>query len=127
MEAISDALRGELRAWGIEVALVEPGSIDTPIWEKSLSAADQLQSATAPEAVALYEADLAAVRNAVRQLSAGASPVESVVRAVVHALTARRPKTRYPVGLQTHLLFRAVKWVPDRLWDRIVRASMGLR
>ena len=49
-----------------------------------------------------------------------------MVRAVVHALTARRPKTRYPVGMETFLLFRAVKWVPDRLWDRFVRNSMGL-
>ncbi len=126
MEAISDALRSELRAWGIEVSLVEPGSIATPIWDKSFAAADQLEAETASEGLTLYEADLAAVRKAGRLLAEGALPVERVVRAVIHALTARRPKTRYPVGLQTFLLFRAFKWVPDRLWDRFVRRSMGL-
>jgi NAD(P)-dependent dehydrogenase (short-subunit alcohol dehydrogenase family) len=127
LEAISDALRSELRAWGIEVSLIEPGSIATPIWDKSFAAADQLESETAAEGLALYEADLAAVRKAGRRLADGALPVDRVVRAVVHALFARRPKTRYPVGLQTFLLFRAVKWVPDRLWDRFVRNNMGLR
>ena len=126
LEAISDALRSELRAWGIEVSLVEPGSIATPIWDKSFAAADQLEAETAAEGLALYEADLAAVRKAGRLLAEGALPVDRVVRAVIHALTARRPKTRYPVGMETFLLFRAVKWVPDRLWDRIVRNSMGL-
>ncbi|MGO8689775.1 MAG: SDR family oxidoreductase [Thermoguttaceae bacterium] len=126
LEAISDALRSELRAWGIEVSLVEPGSIATPIWDKSFAAADQLEAETAAEGLALYEADLAAVRKAGRLLAEGALPVDRVVRAVIHALTARRPKTRYPVGMETFLLFRAVKWVPDRLWDRFVRNSMGL-
>ena len=42
MEAITDALRSELRTWGIGVSAVEPGPIDTPIWEKSVAAADEL-------------------------------------------------------------------------------------
>ena len=127
IEAISDALRSELRNWGIHVALIEPGSIATPIWAKSFAAADALTKDTAPEAMAMYQRDLDALRKSTKQLADGALPVERVVRAVVHALTAVRPKTRYPVGLQTHLLFRLIKWVPDRLWDRIVQRAMGLR
>ena len=50
----------------------------------------------------------------------------SVVRCVVHALTARWPYARYPVGLKVNLLLRAYKWIPDRLWDWIVQRSLGL-
>ena len=127
MEAISDALRSELRSWGIHVSLIEPGSIATPIWGKSLAAADALTKDAPPEALAMYQRDLDALRKLTKQLAETALPVERVVRAVMHALTAARPKPRYPVGLQTHLLFRLIKWIPDRLWDRIVQRTMGLR
>ena len=127
MEAISDALRSELRTWGIHVSLIEPGSIATPIWEKTLAAAEGLTKDTASDALAMYQRDLEGVRKSSQKLADAALPVERVVRAVVHALTAARPKTRYPIGLQTHLLFRLIKWVPDRLWDRIVQRAMGLR
>jgi NAD(P)-dependent dehydrogenase (short-subunit alcohol dehydrogenase family) len=126
LEAISDALRTELRAWGIHVAVVEPGSIATPIWDKSLAAAEQLEGTASPEALALYQTDLNAMRTAAKRLAAEAIPVAHVVRAVVHALTAPRPKTRYPVGLQTRIALRLFKWIPDRLWDRMLRKQLGL-
>jgi short-subunit dehydrogenase len=126
LEALSDALRIELRTWGISVSLIEPGAISTPIWEKSFAAADALEAEAAPEGVALYEADLAAVRAVSRERAQKASPVEHVVRAVVHALTARRPKPRYPIGFETRFLFFAHGRVPDRIWDWILRRTMGL-
>jgi NAD(P)-dependent dehydrogenase (short-subunit alcohol dehydrogenase family) len=127
MEAISDALRIELRTWGIQVSLIEPCSIATPIWEKSFAAADNLASSAEQEKVALYEDDLEALRKATQKLADNALPVDRVVQAVVHALTSRRPKTRYPVGLETHLAFRLHKWTPDRLWDRLIKGQLGLR
>jgi NAD(P)-dependent dehydrogenase (short-subunit alcohol dehydrogenase family) len=127
LEALSDALRVELRAWRIAVALIEPGSIATPIWEKSLAAADRIAAGAGAEALALYETDLDAVREATRRMAAGAAPVEKVVRAVVHALSARRPKTRYPVTLETRLAVRVRKWTPDRIWDWFVKRQLGLR
>jgi len=127
LEALTDALRTELRNWGIAVSIVEPANVDTPIWEKSLAAADKAAEEVAPEALELYQADLDAMRAAVRRLADGAMPVARVVRAVVHALCARRPKTRYPVGLQTRLAIRAAKWLPDRLRDWFIRRELGLR
>ena len=126
MEALSDALRLELRTWGIHVSLIEPGSIATPIWDKSLAAADDLQAAASPEAVAMYEADLDALRKATRKLAAGAIPVRKVALAVAHALTAARPKPRYPVGFDTQVAFRLHKWLPDRLWDQFIKKQLGL-
>ncbi len=127
LEAIADALRVELRNWGITVSLIEPCNVVTPIWEKSRAAGDELTGSASPEDLELYQADLDAMRAATEQLADTAMPVEKVVRVVVHALSARRPKTRYPVGLTTHLAFRAIKWAPDRLRDWFIRRELGLR
>ena len=88
LSAITDALRMELRTWGIQVSLIEPGAIDTPIWGKSFAAADSLAEMTSPEGLEMYRADLDVLRTATQKIAATASPVESVVAAVVHALTA---------------------------------------
>ncbi len=126
LEAVNNALRSELRAWGISVSIVEPGATATPIWDKSLTAALDLADETPDEHIRLYKNDLDAMTSAARELARKALPVESVVRCVVHALTARRPRTRYPVGLKANLLLRAYKWIPDRAWDWIVQRSLGL-
>ena len=127
LEAITDVLRLELRTWGIRVIGVEPGAITTPIWDKSLAAADQLAGSLDPEAIALYEADLAAIRKVVDRSIRTAAPVERVVKAVVHALTARRPKAHYYLGWEVRACFKCMKQLPDRMHDWIVRKVTGLR
>ena len=66
------------------------------------------------------------MRAATRRLADGAMPVDKVVRAVLHALSARRPKTRYYINLQTRLLFRPFKLIPDRIRDWFIRRGIGL-
>jgi NAD(P)-dependent dehydrogenase (short-subunit alcohol dehydrogenase family) len=126
LEAVNDALRSELRAWGISVSIIEPGATATPIWDKSLAAAQALANEVSDEHMKLYRSDLEALTAATRELARTALPVETVARCVVHALTAARPRTRYPVGLKANLLMRAYKWIPDRVWDWIVQRSLGL-
>ena len=126
LEAINNALRSELRAWGISVSIVEPGATATPIWDKSLAAALHLAGETPDDRIRLYKNDLDAMASATKNLARSALPVESVVRCVVHALTAHGPRTRYPVGLKANLLMRAYKWIPDRAWDWIVQRTLGL-
>ncbi len=126
MEAITDALRIELRTWGIRVSIVEPGPIATPIWEKSFAAADRLANAIPSQAMALYEPDLTIVRKSISKIANQAEPVDVVVRAVVHALTAPNPKTRYFLHFRNRLLFRGFKVVPDVIRDWIIRRVMGL-
>jgi NAD(P)-dependent dehydrogenase (short-subunit alcohol dehydrogenase family) len=126
LEAVNNALRVELRAWGIRVIVIAPGATATPIWERSLAAADALGDELSADGIGLYKADLDAMKQAARRLADTALPVESVVRCVVHALTARWPKARYPVGLKVNLLLRAHKWIPDHLWDWIIERSLGL-
>ncbi len=126
LDAISNALRVELRTWGIRVSTILPGATATPIWDKSLATADALAAHVDDRSLDLYKNDLTAMRQAARNMAQHAQPVESVVRCVVHALTARRPWTYYPVGLKVSLLLRVYRWIPDRIWDWLVRRSLGL-
>ena len=127
LEAITDALRLELRRWGIAVSVVEPGSVKTPIWDKTEAEADRLAERAGARLDELYGRDLAAFRAMAHRQAEQGMPVQKVVRAVVHALTSRRPKTRYPLGSQTRWAIFAARFLPDRLRDWVVRMTVGLR
>jgi len=127
LEAIADALRLELRRWGIAVSVVEPGSVKTPIWDKTEAEADRLAERAGARLDELYGRDLAAFRAMAHRQAEQGMPVQKVVRAVVHALTSRRPKTRYPLGSQTRWAIFAARFLPDRLRDWVVRMTVGLR
>jgi NAD(P)-dependent dehydrogenase (short-subunit alcohol dehydrogenase family) len=127
IEAISDALRLELRNFGIRVSAIEPAAIATPIWEKSLASAEQLAADIDSATMSPYDADLAAVRKFAEHSVRVASPVNKVVEAVVHALTARRPKAHYYLGWDVSFCFRAMKLLPDGTRDWLVRKLVGLR
>ena len=118
LEAMTDALLVELAPWGIHVAIVEPGTIKTPIWTRE-------RPDPPPEARALYGARIDSFRKlAVQRGGAGASP-ELVADVVEHALTSDKPRTRYLVGRDAKLRAR-VERLPDRLRDRIiVRRVLG--
>jgi NAD(P)-dependent dehydrogenase (short-subunit alcohol dehydrogenase family) len=118
LEAITDTLRIELRPFGIAVSLVEPGTIKTPIWEKSAALADSLVSGAPPELRELYGERIAAFRRfAVERGAKGASAV-AVARAVEEALMKSRPRTRKLVGRDAK--FRSgVERLPDRVRDSV--------
>jgi NAD(P)-dependent dehydrogenase (short-subunit alcohol dehydrogenase family) len=121
LEALVDSLRVELAFEGIHVSIVEPGTIATAIWTKPQPLADAMP----PEALERYGARLARFRAVAAARSARAAPVDSVGRAVEHALTAPRPSTRYLVGRDAKLR-AAIQKLPDRLRDRVLaRALLG--
>jgi len=115
LEAMADVLRLELRPFGIEVALIEPGTIATPIWTKPQRSLDELPA----ELAALYRARGERFRALAAARSAKAVPPEAVAAAVEHALTARRPRARYVVGPDARRRAR-VERLPDRLRDRVL-------
>lgn len=119
LEAISDSLRVELRPWKIQVSLVEPGPVATPIWKKSIADVDERMRHLPPEAHGLYDASFAGLRRGVEARASRAIPVEHVVEAIVHALTAKQPKTRYLVGREARIM-AMVAMIPDRLRDQLV-------
>jgi NAD(P)-dependent dehydrogenase (short-subunit alcohol dehydrogenase family) len=120
LEALTDALRMELQPWGIQVSIIEPGAIATPIWEKSGKRAEDLEASSSAEEKALYGEMAMRIREAVAQSAARAISPDRVVRAVYHALTAPHPHTRYLVGGDARLRAWMVKWLPDRLQDRLL-------
>ena len=120
LEALTDALRMELQPWGIQVSIIEPGAIATPIWEKSDMAAGELEASASEEAKALYGVAVVRIREAIVQAAQRAIPPEAVVQAVHHALTSSHPRTRYLVGTDAKLRAWMVKWLPDRIQDRLL-------
>jgi NAD(P)-dependent dehydrogenase (short-subunit alcohol dehydrogenase family) len=126
LEAYSDALRMELKAWGIEVSLLEPGSIKTPIWEKSRAFGMGLYEKLPEEARKMYDPMVEGLRQTAEKVAGMGVPPERVAQAVAHALTAAKPCTRYRVGRDAVFLRLMARWVPDRLRDRIVLKGMGM-
>jgi NAD(P)-dependent dehydrogenase (short-subunit alcohol dehydrogenase family) len=121
LDAMTTALRLELDTWGIEVSLIEPGAIATPIWKKSAAAADALQPATRHVAWSLYKEHLDGVRRVVADAEQHAIAADAVARAVLHALTARRPKPRYLVGPDARLRACLAALLPQRAQDALHR------
>ena len=121
LEAISDSLRREVAQFGIEVAVVEPGGVKTPIWKKATETAEQIAVGLPPEAEQL-DGEMVAVlrREAARIAETDGMEPEQVARVIGQALTARRPKTRYLVGRDAKMRWAIAKRVPDRVFDRLV-------
>jgi NAD(P)-dependent dehydrogenase (short-subunit alcohol dehydrogenase family) len=124
LEAVSDSLRRELHPQGVDVVLIEPGGVKTPIWRKGNELADELTRAMPPEGERLYGPMIEAVRAETVKIAQdrGIEP-RAVAEAIGAALTARRPRTRYLVGRDAKIRARVAKVMPDRMMDRaIVRA-----
>jgi len=126
VEALTDAMRRELRGSGVQVSLIQPGAIATPIWEKSTDHAERLHQALPAEAHAHYGIQLAALRKVIASRVKSASAPELVSRAVVHAITAKNPKTRYAVGDGARTQIFLGRFLPDRWVDYIVLKMMGI-
>lgn len=118
--AVNDTLRAELAGAGIRVVIVEPSGVSSSIWERSIRAAQERFASAPADRLARY-GDLTekALERAARSADTGRS-VEPVVQAVLHALTAGRPRTRYVVGGRSWLGSLVGAFLPARLRDRIL-------
>ena len=117
LESINDALRMELRPWGIHVVLIAPGSIRTPAVDKFGTDAEAMASIFSPEGNALYVAAYRAfVQSILEQEERGIGPTV-VAEGVYQALTARSPKKRYPIGPQSRLIPLLSSWLPASALD----------
>jgi NAD(P)-dependent dehydrogenase (short-subunit alcohol dehydrogenase family) len=124
LEAFTDCLRQELADWGMHVASVEPGAIETAMWDKARQADWSAQ--TSKQDLDLYGEAYRAFRAFEERNAAGAVPCDVVSRAIFHALTAKRPRTRYLVGRDARLYARLAHTFPDRFVDWVTRKVMGL-
>ena len=118
LEAIADTLRVELKPFGVDVSIVEPGTIKTPIWVKSAKLADALADGASPQLRVLYGDRIAAFGRVARERGAKGASAEAVARAVEEALTRDRPSTRKLIGRDAKLR-AGVERLPDRLRDSV--------
>ncbi len=126
LEAITDALRLEVQQWGIHVAIIEPGAIATPIWNKSAIEAAEREAAIETELRTLYKSVVAAVRKVVGEASKRAISPEAVAKVIESALTAPTPKTRYLVGTDAKLRALMGRLLPDRISDKLLTSILKL-
>ena len=120
LEAISDALRFEVRPFGVEVVLVEPGLIRT---EFAVAASGSIEPVIDPASPyrAFNESVVKATTGAYEApLAAGPDAVAKVIE---RALKARRPRTRYPVTVGARAALVARRLLPDRAWDLAMRTQ----
>lgn len=126
LEAMSDALRIEVRNQGLHVAVVEPGAIDTPIHEKNDAQLVEMVEALPEEGRARYGDALGKLERLNQQMAKQGIPARRVAVTIAKALQARRPKTRYPVAAEAHLLAWIGPFLGDRMRDRIFGRLVGL-
>jgi len=99
MEAFTDALRMELRPWGISVSIVEPGSIATPIWNKGNATADEFEKKLPKEAHDLYDPAMAALRKASNETARRADRFKRVGRGM-WALSVTEPSSNWLAAMR---------------------------
>jgi NAD(P)-dependent dehydrogenase (short-subunit alcohol dehydrogenase family) len=118
VEGLSDSLRMELRPFGIQVVLIEPGAIKT---EWAGISADNVRARSAGGPYAKQAGQVGAVLDAGAGETARGSDPSVVADAVVKAATARRPRTRYAIGLGAKPLILLRRVLPDRGFDFLMR------
>jgi NAD(P)-dependent dehydrogenase (short-subunit alcohol dehydrogenase family) len=130
VEAFSDALRWEVKGFGIDVVVIEPGLIKTRFGETAAgSLAGDGTDGPSGNADDPYAHFNAAVGTATREIyeggplsKLGGGP-ETVARAIERAISARRPKTRYKVTASARLALAQRRMLTDRAWDAVMRSQ----
>jgi NAD(P)-dependent dehydrogenase (short-subunit alcohol dehydrogenase family) len=116
LEALTSTLRLELQSSGVAVSIVEPGVVSTPFWRKTLEAETKLAATLPPDGAERYGEALAHRREHMMSWGAGGSSPIAVCDAIVHALTAPRPRLRYIVGKDARIRTTLAALLPERLW-----------
>ncbi|AJY75542.1 SDR family oxidoreductase [Paenibacillus beijingensis] len=123
LEAVTDALRVELQPWNIQVSIIEPAAIGTNIFNKAAVTAKLSLDRVQADKRKLYDQAISTVNASFAKQPV--SKTDVVVDAIVHALTANRPRTRYAVGRGARLVVLLSRF-PDRIVDRLLSSSLGL-
>jgi short-subunit dehydrogenase len=120
VEAISDAMRFEVQGFGVYVALIEPGLIKTNFAETAVGSVSHEDGPYAEFNTAVSATTASAYEGPMGKLGGGP---EAVAKAIEKAITAKRPRARYPVTASARILMTQRKLLPDRAWDAVVATS----
>ena len=124
LEAVSDALRREVRTAGIKVVVIEPGAVKTEIAERGIATSEALRASMTAAQLARYGEVMDAVTAQARSFNETGVSAEAAAMVIAKAATATRPHTRYTIGRDAAILLRISRFVSDRVLDRIVRLNL---
>jgi short-subunit dehydrogenase len=123
VEALSDALRFEVRPFGIDVIVIEPGPIKTQFGDTAINSIKAAGASDSPYA-AFNEVLARKIREAYEgPMGKLALGPEAVAKVIERAISAARPRTRYPVTAAARLLMGVRRWLPDRGFDAMLRTQ----
>lgn len=115
LAGITEGMRNELASSGVQVVSVDPGMVDTPIWDKTRRELDNRYRG------AWLRPSYTRAMDLIDQLRPAMRSPEAVARAVGRALTDGRPAARYPVGPDAYAFKAALRFVPRKTNDRVTR------
>lgn len=121
LEAAADALRVELAPWQLPVSVVQPPQIDTDMWGTAEALVAEAEAAMTPNHRELYARHIAGLKKFVPRFHPLALPADDVAGVVEKALTAKKPKARYLVGLPARLQVAGFSFLPTVARDRLFR------
>jgi NAD(P)-dependent dehydrogenase (short-subunit alcohol dehydrogenase family) len=124
LEAVSDALRRELAPCGVQVIVIEPGSVRTDMLGRASATAQQLASTLTPEQRQRYGGLVRAIAAQTAAATGWGVPAEAAAQVIAKAVTARKPRTRYTVGRDAALVTLLARLLPDRVLDRVIAAGL---
>jgi NAD(P)-dependent dehydrogenase (short-subunit alcohol dehydrogenase family) len=125
-EAVADCLRVELRPFGVQVALVEPGVIDTDPWQQMDQLIDEIEAGLDPSTGALHAPHFAGERQLVGRIPKNAKPPERVAAAVERQPTRRRMRPRTLVGADARSILAMKALLPARGLDTVWTRGIGV-
>jgi NAD(P)-dependent dehydrogenase (short-subunit alcohol dehydrogenase family) len=124
IEALGDALRVELHSSKVKVALVEPGSVETPIWGKGQAEAEKIS--IPPQLQEQYGSGWSRVVESFENMARRGVPPEQVAETIERALTEKRMRARYLVGRDAKAMLIVKRLLPDLVFDRVARRALGV-
>lgn len=126
VESFSDALRMELAPLGVHVSILEPGAIRTEIMGKTMTDVSRTLAEMSPEQRAVYGPMTEAALDIAPVFERNAIPPEKCGAAVLHAMTARKPRTRYLVGRDAQLILLLKRTLPTRWFDAVMMKGLKM-
>jgi len=123
LEAMSDTLRQEVAPDGVRVVVIEPGAVNTPIWDTVKETAQWVYSQVDQQKLARYQAMIDRIETTNQKAVQRAVPPEKVAKLIERVINKRRPRARYPVGLDGLIIAR-LAWMFPASWRDWVASKL---
>ncbi|WP_312878010.1 SDR family NAD(P)-dependent oxidoreductase [Lentzea indica] len=124
LEAVSDSLRREVSPLGVQVVVVEPGGVRTEMATRGIATANDLAARMTPEQDERYGGLVKAINSLMDSGTSSGVTADAAAKVIAKAVTTRKPRTRYTIGLDAALLTRLTRILSDRMLDRVIAATV---